>query len=263
MASRARPLITLTTDFGQRDPYVAAMKGVIYGIAQDVEVVDLSHDIPPHDILAGSLFLAGALPYFPDGAIHVVVVDPGVGTERRPIVLSAGGQIIVCPDNGLPTLFIREHPIDLVRLISNPRFMRETISATFHGRDIFAAAAARLARGEPFEEIGEDLDSVVTLDIARPREGPQGVVLGEIIHVDRFGNLVTNIHRSLISGRFSGSVVAGGHRLGEIHRTYGDVSSGAPLALFGSSGYLEIAVNGASAAEALGLTKGRAVELTP
>jgi len=264
MRPRSRPLITLTTDFGMGDPYAAAMKGIIYGIAPDVEIADLSHDIPPHDILEGALFLAGALPYFPAGTIHAVVVDPGVGMARHPIALWAGNQTIVCPDNGLPTLFTREHPIEEVRLISNSRFMCETVSPTFHGRDVFAPAAARLASGAPFHELGEELDTIVTLDIPHPQQTTQGGVEGEVIHVDRFGNLVTNIHRSLVSGAFGGTVSAGDRcRLSGIHRTYGEVPPGEPLALFGSCGYLEIAMNAGNAAVALGLDKGAPVELKP
>ena len=266
MTSPPRPVITLTTDFGRRDPYVAAMKGVLYSIARDAIVVDLSHEITPHDILAGALFLAGALPYFPPDTIHVVVVDPGVGTERNPVALCAGGQVIVCPDNGLPSLFLREHPIQQARLLTNPTFMREPVSTTFHGRDIFAPAAAWLARGEPFEALGEELDTVVMLDIPQPRHEPESHIHGEIIHVDRFGNLVTNIHRSLVRSVFSGpvsalEVAAGSWRIGGIHKTYGEVPLGAPLALFGSARYLEIALNRAHAHKELGLGKGDSVNV--
>ena len=260
MTSLSMPLITLTTDFGLRDPYVAAMKGVMYGISRELCVVDLSHEIPPQDVLDGALFLAGALPYFPKGTIHVVVVDPGVGTDRRPIALSAGDQILICPDNGLPTLFLREHPLQEARVITNRRLIRETVSPTFHGRDVFAPAAAHLACGAPMEQLGKETDTIVTLDLPRPRkEG--GRLEGEILHTDRFGNLVTNIHQSMLAEATPSVVRAGRHRLGCICQTYAEVSPGSPVALFGSTGYLEIAVNGGSAHAALHLRKGDPVSI--
>jgi S-adenosylmethionine hydrolase len=262
MASQRMPLITLTTDFGTRDAYVASMKGVIYGIHPDLRVVDLTHDLEPHSILEGALFLAGAIPFFPEGTIHVAVVDPGVGTGRHPIAISAGGQTIVCPDNGLASLFIQEHPLQEARIISNPRFRRETVSATFHGRDIFAPTAARLATGAALHELGEELDMIVLLDVARPRKESGNVVHGVIMHVDHFGNLITNIHRSLIGGAHPTMVRAGSHRLRGVHQTYGEVLAGTSLALFGSSGCLEIAINGGNAHAALRLNQGDAVTVT-
>jgi S-adenosylmethionine hydrolase len=254
-------LITLTTDFGWRDPYVAAMKGVIYAANRQLVVVDLSHEIPALDILEGALFLASAVPYFPPGTIHVAVIDPGVGMDRHPIAVSAGGQILVCPDNGLPTLFLREYPLQEARIISNAVFMRETISATFHGRDIFAPAAARLASGAPLSELGEELDAIVTLDMPQASRDSAGAIQGEIIHVDRFGNLMSNIHHRILGGKIPRMVHAGGLCLEAIRRTYADAPPKATLALFGSSGYIEIAVNGGNAHETLGIEKGDAVEV--
>jgi len=258
MTSQTLPLITFTTDFGLRDPYVAAVKGVMYGIRRDLCVADLSHEIPPQDVVEGAFFVAGALPYFPEGTVHVVVVDPGVGTDRRPIAVSAGGQILVCPDNGLTTLFLREHPLQEARVISNPRVMRETVCPTFHGRDIFGPAAAHLACGLPLSDLGEELDTIVTLELPQPRK-ESGRIAGEILHTDRFGNLVTNIHESMVAETPPSMVRAGRHRLRRIRQTYGEVPPGSPVAVFGSAGYLEIAVNGGSAHAALHLRKGDSV----
>jgi hypothetical protein len=256
MAVKPTPLITLTTDFGTRDPYVAAMKGMIYSIQRKLCVVDLSHEIPPQSILDGALFLAGAVRHFPKGTIHVAVVDPGVGTERHPIALLAGGQIIVCPDNGLATLFLSENRLEEARIITNPKFMAAKISPTFHGRDVFAPAAAHLACGALFKEVGEELDTILTLDIPGPQGDTVRGIRGKIMHVDRFGNCITNIHQSTLKGATPTNIRVGRHRLHGIRRTYGDVASGKPVALFGSAGYLEIAVNGGNAHAALSVGKG-------
>ncbi|NIA15369.1 MAG: hypothetical protein GWP08_14965 [Nitrospiraceae bacterium] len=261
MTLASTPIVTLTTDFGLRDPYVATVKGTIYSINARLQVVDLSHEIPPQDILEGALFLAAALPYFPEGSIHVAVVDPGVGTERHPIALRAGGQILVCPDNGLATLFLQEHPLQEARIITNPQCMREFVSATFHGRDIFAPAAARLASGMPLAEVGEELDTIVSLHVAHARkEG--GNIVGEIVHVDRFGNCITNIHHSMLRDVVPSRIQAGGEAVPSgLHATYAEVQTGEPVVLFSSSGHLEIAINGGSACTRLGLGKGDTVSI--
>lgn len=261
MTAKSNPLITLTSDFGQRDPYVAAMKGILYGINPDARIVDLSHETGPHDIFEASVFLANTLPFFPPGTIHLAVVDPGVGSERRPIALRAGNQILVCPDNGLPTMLLRDYPLQEAYIISNPHVMRDTISATFHGRDIFAPAAAHLSLGMALDELGEEIDVITTLNAPQP-EVAEARIMGEVIHIDRFGNLITNIHQKLLGGRTPLAVQVSNRRLsGGIHRTYSEVAHGTPLALFGSSGYLEIAVNGGSAQVALHLDRGDPVSI--
>lgn len=252
-------LITLTTDFGTRDPYVAAMKGVIAGISPSSSVRDLSHEIDAQDVLEGALFLAGAVPYFPEGTIHVVVVDPGVGTERRPIAAKVRGQIIICPDNGLLTLLAESGGLEAVRCISNPAVTRKEISYTFHGRDVFAPAAAHLAEGVEFDRLGESWDQPAYLEIPRARIREDGSLAGGIIHIDRFGNAITNIHCAMLAGFHQGAVEAGDVTIQGLSSTYGDGRSHEPLALVGSSGYLEIAVNRGSAAKALGLAKGMGV----
>ena len=254
-------LVTLTSDFGARDPYVAAMKGVLFATCRSVQVVDLSHDIAPQDVLEAALFLVGAAPYFPEGAIHCVVVDPGVGTDRLPIVAAAGGHLFVCPDNGLLTMVAQRHGGVKAHAIANPLCSRDSVSATFHGRDVFAPAAARLAGGMPLDEVGPPVDPIVLLDIAEAAREPDGSIRGEVIHIDRFGNCITNIHRSMLVDCHAWGVYAGGRRLAGIQRVYNDAGKGEALALFGSSEYLEIAVNQGSAAATLGVSRGDPVVL--
>lgn len=254
-------LVTLTTDFGARDPYVASVKGVLFRACLGIQVIDLSHDITAHDVLEGALFLAGAAPYFPRGTIHVAVIDPGVGTGRLPIVAAAGGYHFVCPDNGLLTLFLREHPLEEARIISNPDFMLEKVSATLHGRDVFAPAAARLAQGVPLQEAGERLERLVTLDVPQPRREGAKCIRGQVIHIDRFGNAITNIPRTFVGKANPREVQARGHVLHGVKRTYADVGLDDPLALYGSADYLEIAINGGNASVAWGLQRGEEVAL--
>jgi hypothetical protein len=253
--------ITLTTDFGTRDAYVASMKGVILSACPEARVVDLTHDIPPQDVFEGALFLAEAAPLYPEGTIHCVVVDPGVGTSRLPIVVSAGRQLFVLPDNGLLTLYAREHPIEEARIITNPAFMRKTISATFHGRDMFAPAAAHLANGAAMEDAGDKLTTLTMLEVPPVRTNAEGVLEGTIMHVDRFGNSITNIHRSHLEGHGFSELRAGHQRFAELHESYGDVPPGRALVLFGSNDYLEIAVHRGNAREQLELARGARVEV--
>ena len=258
----AVPLVTLTTDFGTRDPYVAAMKGVLLDRCPQLRLVDLSHEIGPQDVLEAAIFLAGALPTFPAGSVHLAVVDPGVGSERRAIAVRTGGQTVVCPDNGLLTLFAREHPIEAAHEITNPAFMRADISATFHGRDLFAPAAARLACGAPLSEAGPALKGgIVTIDVPEARrDGDE--IRGEVLRIDRYGNAITNVTLTLLDRGIIAEVRAGEARLRALHRTYADVALGEPLALFESNGYLAIAVNGGDAGATLDLARGTAVTVT-
>lgn len=252
------PTVTVTTDFGTRDPYVAAMKGVLLSACPAVQLIDLTHEISPQSILEGSLFLASTVSYFPTSTIHVAVVDPGVGTERRPLAVSIAGQVVVCPDNGLLTLLQREHPVDAAHVIEEPRFRRSTPSATFHGRDLFAPAAARLACGAAIEEVGPPAGPLVSLPIPEPALFSDEV-RGEVIHVDHFGNLMTNIHRRLVGERSITGVDIGDLSLPTLLRTYGDAEPGAPIVLIGSAGYLEIAVREGNAAKVLGQNRGDVV----
>ncbi|NUM55297.1 MAG: SAM-dependent chlorinase/fluorinase [Candidatus Hydrogenedentes bacterium] len=255
------PLVTLTTDFGTRDPYVASMKGVIHSRCAHAAIADLSHEIPPQDVFEGALFIAQASKWFPPGTVHCVVVDPGVGTARLPIAARARGQIFVCPDNGLLTFVTRESPLDEVRIITNKQFMHATISQTFHGRDIFAPAAASLADGAAFEGMGERLNALTLLEIPELRRDRPGVIGGIVMHVDRFGNAITNIHRSDLPDRRDIQVHFNSEVIESISEAYGDVAVGATVALFGSSDYLEIAVHRGDASKHFDLRRGSRVEV--
>jgi S-adenosylmethionine hydrolase len=237
------------------------MKGVIGRISPDVPILDLTHDITPQSILEGALFVAGAMPYFAPGTVHVVVVDPGVGSHRRAVAVRAGGQVFVCPDNGLLTLFLRRHEVEEARVLTEKRFMLDSVSATFHGRDVFAPIAAHVARGVPLSKLGPEAGPLVSLALPEPTVTPEGRLRGEVIHVDRFGNLITNVPMGNIGG--FRKVYVAGRRLASIQRTYSDVSAGCVLALVGSSGYLEVAVNVGNAAEKLGAGVGTPVEIGP
>ena len=255
-------LVSLTTDFGTRDPYAAAMKGVLLEGCPDARIVDLTHEIGPHDVLEGALFLAAAVPYFPAGTIHVAVVDPGVGTGRRGLVAATAGQLVVCPDNGLLTLLARRYEVT-ARAIENRALFRTPVSPTFHGRDVFAPVAAYLACGGDVSKVGPPIEDLVRLPLPEPaRSG--GVVRGEVIHIDHFGNAVTNIDAPAFDALDRPlAVAAGGRELGHLKLTYGDVPAGDALALIGSAGLLEVAVREASAADRLGLRLGDAVEVRP
>lgn len=255
------PKITLTTDFGTRDPWVAAMKGVIASIAPYSTIMDLSHGIAPQDILEGALFLAGAIPYFPPDTVHTVVIDPGVGTDRLPLIAECAGQRIVCPDNGLLTILQRRFPVTRAHAIENPAFMRENPSETFHGRDIFAPAAAHAALGRPLDEFGAAVPELQQIDVPAPDTDPEGQLHGEVIHVDRFGNCITNIPRDMLADKADCRVQVAATTLPGIHHTYGDVAPGTLLALFGSTGHLEIAASMDNAARTLQLHPGSPITL--
>ncbi len=256
--------LTLTTDFGTRDAYVAAMKGVILRLCPDAHMVDVTHEIAPQDVMEAAFVLRGAVPFFPPGAVHLAVVDPGVGTARRPVALRCGEQWFVGPDNGLFPLVLEDEAPDEAVVLDRPRFWRtEAPSTTFHGRDIFAPAAAHLATGTPLAELGSPAGALEPLRWALPITDEQGLQ-GWVAHVDRFGNAVTNITRALIERHRQGRALkcfAGNAVLREVHPTYGAVASGEPLLLFGSSGFLEIAVNSGNAAELLGIRKGASVNV--
>lgn len=246
-------IITLTTDFGTMDTYVGVMKGVILGIAPGVAIVDLCHEIPPRDILAGALALESAVDYFPKNTIHLAVVDPGVGGDRNAIAVQTERFAMVGPDNGIFTLALaKSSPVGAVRL-TNAGYQLAIICATFHGRDIFAPAAAYLALGVDIMELGEPITELTKLSIPAP-----SIANGEteltVLRADRFGNLITNLTREEfetwrpINDR-SLTVRMGEIDIGPIHRTYADVESGNPVAYFGSGGRLEIGVRNGSAAE--------------
>ena len=257
----ARPIIALLTDFGLRDHYVGTMKGVALGVCPDVTFVDISHDIPAHDVLAGALELAAAYRYFPDGTIFLVVVDPGVGSTRRGIAAEAGEHRFVAPDNGvLSVVFEQAKPKRVVEL-SDRRYARPTISRTFEGRDRFAPAAAWLAKGVNLTALGRAAGETVRLDVPVARTSPEGLE-GEVLRVDRFGNLITNIDRAALE-KLTGTIAidVGSRHIPRIVATYADAPAGELCALLGSSDHLEVAVSGGSAATTLGLGRGAAVRV--
>jgi hypothetical protein len=248
-------IVTLTTDFGSADVYVAAMKGVILSMAPDTVLVDITHEIAARDVVAGALTLAQAAPFFPTGSIHVAVVDPGVGGPRADVIVEAAGYTFVGPDNGLLTLAAR-NPKRAFR-IENPAFRREPVSPTFHGRDVLAPAAGCLARGLPASEAGPPLAGMTELPI--PTSGPLvGEGQGEVIHVDRFGNLITSFEGSRApTGSWELEMEWHDRRLAVVAgRTYSDVASGGLVLYPGSSGQIELAVRDGSAAEETGARRG-------
>ena len=255
-------LVTLTTDFGTRDYYVGAMKGVLLSITPGLHLIDLSHEIPPQDILAGAFLLRHAAPLFPPGTVHLAVVDPGVGSARRGLAVASQEQLWVGPDNGLLTYALRSDA--RVFEIADPGLRRDPVSATFHGRDIFAPAAAHLAAGLPLERVGPPVDDPVLLAQAHPIvDGDR--VTGTVIHVDGFGNLVTNIAEpvALSLGREVRVRLATDLIIDGLATTYEDVEPGSALALVGSGGLLEISIRGGSAARRLGVSRGDLVILQP
>ena len=238
-------IITLTTDFGRSDPYVAMMKGVILSINPDAKIIDVTHQISASSIKEGGLIIKDSYTYFPSGTVHVGVVDPGVGSTRRPIAVLVENYIFVGPDNGLfSTIIETQRHTDVIHL-KEKRYWMNSISPTFHGRDIFAPVAAHLSLGvDPFC-MGEKIDNPTPLAYPLPRENNTDLV-GEIIRVDHFGNLITNITREHLSPFLSSKgliIKIGSLILKKISTTYNDVPEGQPLALIGSSNVLEIAIN--------------------
>jgi len=254
-------LVTLTTDFGLRDAYVAEMKGVMLGIAEaarrPLALVDVTHEVEPHDITEGALALEAAAPYFPPGTVHLAVVDPGVGTARRGLALAAGGHVFVGPDNGLFTAFLEAGEWRAFEL-AEADYRLPFVSRTFHGRDVFAPAAAHVATGVDPARLGPPLSDPVRL--AWPEvHAVAGAVAGAVVHADRFGNLITSIHARTLAPVNGDLVIRVGGREVPLVGTYGDLLVGRPGALIGSSGRLEIAVREGSAATLLRARRGTAV----
>ncbi len=273
----AQPVITLTTDFGLTDPFVGTMKGVVLDICPEATIVDITHEVPPQDIHAGAFLFDTAYHHFPRGAIHVLVVDPGVGTERRPLLVVGPDALFVGPDNGLLSyVYAREggpepraKPYQSAQVelppgwrayhLTNHRYWRHPVSDTFHGRDIFAPVAAHLSTGVSPEAMGAAVNRVTAFGTPRPTER-DGELLGCVLQVDRFGNLITNIEAGALSNAEADIVIeVAGQRVHGLARSY---QEGTPLvAIIGSHGYLEIGAKNASASEMLGLGVGGEVKL--
>lgn len=261
-------LVTLTTDFGVRDGYVAAMKGAMLRVAPALTLVDVTHEIPAQDVMAAGFVLRQAAPHFPDGAVHLVVVDPGVGTDRRALAASfrLGGRrhTFVGPDNGVLPLVLDGAQADRAVVLDEPAYWgAPSPSPTFHGRDVFGPVAAALASGTPLGAVGTEAGPLTPMHWPLPRRDDQGID-GMVVHIDRFGNCVTNITHADVdayaAGRpfkcYVGTAVVQRHL-----ETYGRTSPGEPLTLFGSSGLLEVAVNGGDAASLLSVERGSSVNL--
>lgn len=258
----SRPVVALLTDFGLRDHYAGAMKGVVLGVCSEAVLVDITHDIPAHDVLTGALELAASYRYFPVGTVFLVVVDPGVGSARRAIAAEAGDYRFVAPDNGVLSAVFEETPAKRIVELTDRRYARPTVSRTFEGRDRFAPAAGWLAKGVALTALGRPTTISQHLEIPKPLPAADGLA-GEVLRVDRFGNLITNIDRKTFDGAsLSGPVgVVLEERPVRVVDTYADAGSGEVCALFGSSDHLEIAISGESAALTLGLGRGAVVRI--
>lgn len=251
-------VVTLLTDFGD-SPYTGTMKGVILSVTPDAKVVDLHHHVPMGNVVVAAYVLCHSFEYFPPGSVHVVVVDPGVGSERRVLMAQAGEHLFVAPDNGLLSLVLERIKRVRVFAFTRSEFALPQVCATFHGRDVFAPLGAWLARGVPLPMMGRAINDPVTLDLPCPR-WEEGRLVGEILWVDPFGNLVTNIEREMPGEERVGGVVAGGRCL-PLCSYYGELSSGQPGAAWNSWDLLEVFVNKGSARELLGLREGDPVEV--
>jgi len=246
-------IITLLTDFGISDSYVAEMKAVLYADAPASVVVDITHEVPSGEVQTGQYLLGRTWRWFPKGSVHIAVVDPGVGSARRPLAGAAYGHYFVAPDNGLLTSVL-----DAAEVVALPT--PDAASATFHGRDVFAPAAARLAAGEALGNLGTKVSDAHRTPLPTAREAGEAVI-GEVLHIDRFGTLITNIPADWVGGGGL-AVVAGGHAA-PLHRTFSDVDPGALVAFVGSDGTLEVAARGRSAAQVTGAALGAEVRVVP
>ncbi len=255
-------MITLTTDFGLEDPYIAEMKGVILSINADSKLIDISHSVKKFDVRMGAFILASVAPYFPKDTVHLAVVDPGVGTKRRAVLIQTQRAFFVGPDNGLLMLAAKSQGLEHVYELSNSKYRLPKISSTFHGRDIFAPAAAYLDKGvKPFE-FGPEITDPLTPKFAKVTQ-KNNSLCGEINHVDGFGNIITNItEKELIGVKTVKAKLVKCSLEAAFAKTYGEVNQNEPVALIGSHGFLEIALNQGNAAEKFNVHLGDAVTIT-
>jgi S-adenosylmethionine hydrolase len=261
-----RPLITLTTDFGLNDHFVGTMKGVILDIVPEAEIVDVCHAVQAFDVLDGALTIAQAYSYFPNGTVHMMIVDPGVGTARRPILLSTGRHYFVAPDNGVLSLVYGREERLQVRHINAEHYYRQPVSHTFHGRDIFAPVAAYLAKGVESAKFGEEITDYVRFNAPKPKQIDAQTLRGVVLKVDRFGNMVTNITPQDLPALFhpkppAFKIVVGKREITEIHTNYAEGAPNEVFGILGSMGYLEIAANRAAASQIIGSGKGSEVNI--
>jgi S-adenosylmethionine hydrolase len=262
-----RPIITLTTDFGVNDHFVGTIKGVVLDIAPNVEIVDICHSVQAFDVLDGALTVAQAYSYFPSGTVHLVVIDPGVGTDRKPILVTTDRHHFVAPDNGVLSLvYAREERVH-VRHITAEHYYLQPLSNTFHGRDIFAPVAAYLAKGVDPAKFGEEITDFVRFHAPKPKAMEGETLRGVVLKVDRFGNLVTNITPQDAPMLFAADptpfkIAVGKREITEIHANYAQGAPGEVFGILGSMGYLEIAANRGSAAQIVGAGKGSDVNVS-
>ncbi len=256
------PILTLTTDFGLSDHYAGVMKGVILGICPRARIVDISHEVTPFEIPEGAYVIAQAYRYFPKGTVHVVVIDPGVGSLRRPILMEAAGQFFIAPDNGvLAMIYSREK--HKIRVISNEHYFRQPVSRTFHGRDIFAPTAAHIAAGVAPAKIGKRIEDYLRPLFEKPMRSGKRTWNGRILKIDRFGNIITNFHVDDFPQieRRDFAMNVGAKSTSVLVRSYSEAAPGELFVVIGSSGYLEVSVNQGSAAKMLGCQTGTGAEL--
>lgn len=254
-------VISLLTDFGTRDVYAGVLHAVIAGIAPGARVVDLTHEVAPQDVAEAAFLLEAAAPYFPAGTVHVCVVDPGVGSSRRILCASTPRATYLAPDNGLLTRVLEREPAARLRAVEDQALFLPEVSRTFHGRDVFAPVAARLAMGLDPGQVGPEVSDPIRLALPADRRLEAGTVAGEVVHVDRFGNLITNLLTGPLGPAVRAARVGAVDVLGPVRGTYAERSEGDLLLLTGSTGRLEISVRGGSACERLGVGRGAPVEL--
>jgi S-adenosyl-L-methionine hydrolase (adenosine-forming) len=252
-------IVTLLTDFTDDDGYPAVMKGVMLSIAPDIHIVDLSHSIPPRNVLLAALLLGRCAPFFPNGTLHLCVVDPGVGTQRRGIIAQLGGMFFIGPDNGLMTIvyhraLAEKDPIRIFSL-DNPAYRLDPVSSTFHGRDIFAPAAAHFLKGTPLENFGEQVTDPILLNILEPQKTASGWK-GEILYIDAFGNLGTNIRAEHLAKEEKTHIIIAGQTVSGLLKTFGEGKQGDLVAIIDSSGYLSVCLVNGSAKQVLGAQTG-------
>ena len=261
-----RPIITLTTDFGTNDHFVGAVKGVILDIVPEAAIVDITHAIQAYDVLDGAIAISQTYSYFPTGTVHMVVVDPGVGTTRRPIIASSDGYHFVAPDNGvLSMVYAKEERIH-VRHITSDHYFHQPVSSTFHGRDVFAPVAAYLAKMVDSHKFGDEIEDYVKFAAPRPKPAGENRLRAVVLKVDRFGNLITNLTPQDAPGLFGANpsafkIVVGSKEITDIRATYAEGGPGEVFGILGSMGYLEIVANRAAAAQLTGAGKGSEVSI--
>lgn len=258
-------VISLLTDFGNQDAYVGIMKGVIAGINPGAHIIDICHNVPPHDVFSGAYLLSASYNYFPKGTIHVAVIDPGVGSARGIVCVETQDYLFLAPNNGLLSFIARKERLKNIIHVTRSKYFLPSPGHTFHGRDIFAPVAAHLSRGIKTRQLGVKIDQLERLDIPEPRFKKPGQLEGQIIAIDRFGNLITNITRthgeSLALDQKNREVIIGKKKILGLSKAYADVSDGKPLTLIGSAGFLEISVNQGNAQKYFNVDRGSKISI--